>query len=84
MTPERVRRISQAIGETQRIIDRAMRYSTEFRDHKLIETSEQHLVKLQTMLANPDDDDRRCWLGFGDRAKCPNMCTGRLCGYAKS
>jgi hypothetical protein len=28
--------------------------------------------------------ERRCWLGFGDRVKCPNMCAGRLCGYAKS
>jgi hypothetical protein len=29
-------------------------------------------------------DDRYCWLGFSDRRECPNMCAGRLCGYAKS
>jgi hypothetical protein len=31
-----------------------------------------------------DRAERYCWLGFGERSKCPNMCTGRLCGYAKS
>lgn len=32
----------------------------------------------------PSQDERHCRLGFGDRRECPKMCTGRLCGYAKS
>jgi hypothetical protein len=27
---------------------------------------------------------QHCWLGFSDRRECPNMCAGRLCGYARS
>jgi hypothetical protein len=50
MTEERRRRIRVAMIETQTTIDRAMRYSPEFRDHKLIATYQQHLTNLQSLL----------------------------------
>jgi hypothetical protein len=35
----------------------------------------------QTM--SPIAPECHCWLGFGDRRECPNMCTGRGCGYSQ-
>ncbi len=51
LTPERIRRIEQAIAETQRLIDREMTYSEEFRKLDRIATWQAHIAKLQDMLA---------------------------------
>jgi hypothetical protein len=48
---ERNIRIRQAMAETRRVIDRAMRYSPGVRDHALIESSQAHLAKLEAMIA---------------------------------
>jgi hypothetical protein len=46
MTQDQRRRVEQAIDETQRGLARAMRYSPEFRDMKLIGDYERHTAKL--------------------------------------
>lgn len=50
LTAEHQRRIVQAIAETQRQIDREMRYSEEFRMHDRIDGWQAHIAKLQDML----------------------------------
>lgn len=50
LTTERQKRIVQAIAETQRQIDREMRYSEEFRKHDYIDGWKQHIANLQDML----------------------------------
>jgi hypothetical protein len=49
-TIEKNKRIIQAIAETEVMLSRATRYSPEFRDMKLIQFCEQHLIKLAAML----------------------------------
>jgi len=44
---EALRRIDQAIAETQRLIDKESRYSPEFRNIKLLADYGDHLAKLQ-------------------------------------
>lgn len=44
---EALRRIDQAIAETQRLIDKESRYSPEFRNIKLLVDYAGHLEKLQ-------------------------------------
>jgi len=51
MTAEQHRRVEQAIKETQRTLERAMRYSPEFRDAELIAFCHQHIAKLVEMQA---------------------------------
>ena len=51
MTQNQKNRVMQAMTETQDGLTRAMRYSPEFRDTKLIAFYEAHIVKLAAMLA---------------------------------
>ena len=50
-TAEKKRRAIQAIKETERALERAMRYQPQFRDNKLISFYEKHLEKLHAMVA---------------------------------
>lgn len=50
LTPERIRRIQSAITETQRLIDREMKYSEEFRNQKRIDGWKAHIEKLESYL----------------------------------
>ncbi len=52
MTKEQEKRIIGAAVETQRTLDRALTYSPQFRDQKLIAECETHLEKLAAMLAS--------------------------------
>lgn len=51
MTKEQEKRVIGAMVETQRTLDRAMAYSPQFRDQKLVAEYEAHLAKLSAMLA---------------------------------
>jgi hypothetical protein len=51
LTDERIRRIKQAQAETQRLIDREMKYSVDFRNHERIAEWQAHIAKLDTMMA---------------------------------
>lgn len=51
LTTEKQRRIVQAIAETQRQIDREMGYSEAFRKYDNIAGWQQHIAKLQHMIA---------------------------------
>jgi len=58
LTKEHERRVIAALAETQRTLDRAMFYSPQFRDHKLIAECHAHLLKLNAMLALPQGDPK--------------------------
>lgn len=51
LTPERKRRIAEAIADTQRQIDREMGYSEDMRKQDLIDGWKRHIGNLQGMLA---------------------------------
>ena len=53
MTNNQTNRIAGAITETQEMLARAMRYSPEFRDMKLIDFCIAHIANLTDMLT-PD------------------------------
>lgn len=50
MTQQEMKRVEQALGETQHTLARAQRYSPEFQDKKLIAFCERHIAKLVKML----------------------------------
>ena len=50
LTPERTRRIEESIRETQRSLDKEMRYSEEFRDHQRCDGYKTHIAYLQKLL----------------------------------
>lgn len=52
LTPERRRRIVDAINDTQRQIDREMGYSEDLRKHGMIDGWKQHIANLQAMIAD--------------------------------
>lgn len=52
MSNETRRKVLQALTETCVALERAMRYSPEFRDMPLIAFYEGHIAKLKAMLAN--------------------------------
>ena len=54
MTEQQRLRVVRAIAETQTGLDRAMRYSPEFRDLGLISSYEKHLVNLNKAIATDD------------------------------
>jgi hypothetical protein len=49
-TAEQVKRINQAIKETQKVIDNEMRYPADLRKHDVVEWHMNHLQKLNQML----------------------------------
>lgn len=51
ITNERMRRIAEAISETQRLIDREMRYLPENRNQENIDRWNAHIVKLAAAVA---------------------------------
>lgn len=51
MTAEQIRRTEQAIAETYRIIRKESKYLPKFRNQKLIDMYNLHVVKLETELA---------------------------------
>ena len=50
LTPELTRRIHSGIADAQRNIDREMKYSEEFRNHKMIEQDQAHIAKMMAAL----------------------------------
>jgi hypothetical protein len=56
-SPENARRrIQQAMDETQRLIDREMNYSPQFRKIGLLVEWGDHMAKLQVYMAEINDD----------------------------
>jgi hypothetical protein len=49
-TQQQKKRIIQSIIETERLLEREMRYSQDLRDNKLVEFYNNHLKKLYLML----------------------------------
>ena len=54
LTNEQRRKITTSIAETERVLARAMKYSPQFRDAKLIADYSAHLDRLRSTLANAD------------------------------
>jgi hypothetical protein len=50
MSPEYTRRTIQAMDETQRLIDKEMRYSPDLRKQDYLASLHRHVAKLTTML----------------------------------
>jgi ribosomal protein S13 len=51
LTEDKIRRINEAIAETQVHIDREMKYSEDFRKHENIARWQAHIAKLEAMKA---------------------------------
>lgn len=50
LSPEYKRRARQALEETQRLLERELRYSYDLRDHRQVAFYEKHIAKLEKML----------------------------------
>jgi hypothetical protein len=76
MTEQRRKEISDTVNMLRRTLPKLRTYGG-------VQETKQQIDRLSVLLGDRADE-RHCWLGFGDRRECPNMCAGRLCGYAKS
>lgn len=56
LTPEKIRRIKDAMADTKRTIDRIMRRPEEHRDQELLSKSENHLRMLEGILEGADQE----------------------------
>jgi hypothetical protein len=61
MTQNQQRRVIQAMTETQDALNRAMRYSPDLRDMKLIAFYNEHIASLTEMLKT-DTLPRSCYI----------------------
>lgn len=55
LTPEKIRRLKEALKDTQRTLDRQMERREEHRDQKLVDFCKDHIKKLEGFLEGAEE-----------------------------